>query len=513
MEKSDFLTNFQSKEVFAQIDIIFAKKMGGEAPMPAQVFLAALMANSRRGHLCMSIESGCVTPSFENKDLDALIVEGSKLIDLEAYQEFIVKEENAYYFKKNWEYETRVVEELTRLLSLSVPSLEVKLEGCLNEKQKEAVSKALQTPIMIITGGPGTGKTFVAEQIVKEMLSQNKQVIIGAPTGKAAANLQRFSKEVRVGTVHSLLGIKQRSDFQRKKTLLFADLIIIDECSMIDVALFAKLLSSIKSGTRLILLGDNNQLPPVDSGTIFHEICAFAQKKKKNAYTHLTECQRCDQKELLEIAEQVNIGNVEEALKKLRPKLQQTFDAKNIASHFSPEYTEDYEKIFERFNRFRILSSLRKGPSGVDVINETIYQTLKKCDPFVVPILITQTSYSKELYNGESGILVQHSLNPSINYAIFPSKKGEEKYRKIPEALLPPYEYGYCCSIHKSQGGEYDQVLILLPEGSERFGREILYTAITRAKHQIQLISPEEVIRKVLQSSSQKASSLEKRLF
>lgn len=494
----------EKSSLISYVDIAFAKRVGKTDDEPTQTFLAALMALSRSGHLCMSVEDGKLSPSLLDDELDALVCEGSKNLKEEYFDTFLEKHENAYYLKKNWVYETSIVDDLKRLEKGEVKSLEYTSYAPLNDKQREAFEKVLSSPLTIITGGPGTGKTYVAEQIIREFAGRNKSVLVGAPTGKAAANLKRFSEDVTVGTLHSLLGIKRSSDFHDKQTSLFADLIIIDECSMIDVAMWAKLLSSILTGTRVILLGDQNQLPPVDAGTMFHEICAW------NSSVHLTECLRCDQKEILHLASEINLGHTENVMDLLRPKLLSSLVIEDVKPYFSPKYTNDYAALFERFSTFRMLSCLRKGPHGVDAINQEIYYSLRRCDPFVVPILITKTSYRAELYNGESGILVQHLSDPSKNYAVFLDNK--KKFRTLSTALLPPYEYGYCLSVHKSQGGEYENILLMVPAGSERFGREVLYTAITRAKSSVSIIGTEEVIQCVVQTSSKKTSRLEKRL-
>ncbi len=494
----------KKSSLISYVDSAFAKRVGMTSDESTQTFLAALMAFSRCGHLCMSVEDGKLFPSLLNEELDALVCEGSKNLKEKYFDTFLERYENSYYLKKNWVYETSIVDDLKRLEKGEVQSLEYSSRANLNDKQRDAFGKVLRSPLTIITGGPGTGKTYVAEQIIREFSDRNKSVLVGAPTGKAATNLKRIAEGVTVGTLHSLFGIKPSVDFHDKQDLLFADLIIIDECSMIDVAMWAKLLSSILTGTRLILLGDQNQLPPVDAGTVFHEICDWTSS------VHLTECLRCDQKEILHLASEINLSHTENVMKLLRPKLLSDFVIKDVKAYFSPEYTDDYGVLFDRFRAFRILSCLRKGPQGVDAINHKIYYSLKRCDPFVVPILITKTSYRAGLYNGESGILVQHLSDSHKNYAVF--FDNNKKFRILSEALLPPYEYGYCLSVHKSQGGEYENILLMVPPGSERFGREILYTAVTRAKSSVSIIGTEEVIQCIVQTSSQKRSHLGDRL-
>jgi exodeoxyribonuclease V alpha subunit len=158
--------------------------------------------------------------------------------------------------------------------------------------------------------------------------------------------------------------------------------------------------------------------------------------------------------------------------------------------------------IFEG-GRFCILSPLREGPFGVNALNEQIfgrfYNRMKPHDLLAVPILITKTDYEAQLYNGETGILWRTREKPL--YAEF-------SHRKIPAAALPPYELGYVLSVHKSQGSEFDHVVVAVPPGSEAFGREVLYTAVTRAKLSVTLCADAAVLQKTASQSSRRHSGL-----
>ena len=147
---------------------------------------------------------------------------------------------------------------------------------------------------------------------------------------------------------------------------------------------------------------------------------------------------------------------------------------------FEGEFSD--EKLFQSFNRYRILSPMRRGIYGTTALNQAIlnhYETKAGYGSFMkIPIMINRNDYAQGLFNGETGILIKKRSNndryappfDEEDYALFPGE-SESTFRRVPALLLPPFEYGYCLSVHKSQGSEFDHVLLLLPEGSEQFGR------------------------------------------
>jgi exodeoxyribonuclease V alpha subunit len=177
--------------------------------------------------------------------------------------------------------------------------------------------------------------------------------------------------------------------------------------------------------------------------------------------------------------------------------------------------------LLQKSERFRILSSLRKGPFGVEALNEFFARKIwegksKREDKVAFPILLTRSDRSLNLFNGESGVLISSTspyLNPAFtqeDFAIFWDEEGG--IRQLPAAILPSFEYAFCLSVHKSQGSEFDEVLLLIPPGTEAFGREVLYTAITRARHNLFINGDDRVIREAIVYSSRKVSGLKERL-
>lgn len=431
-----------------------------------RLFLSAVMAAARAGHLCLDLDGSFLDPTLKTQVEQGVVS-----------SPYIHQEGRLFYLKRNYAAETQILHTL-QTLSSPVKPLDIAPPPDLNMEQQQAFILALSHPLSIIAGGPGTGKTYLTSHIVRAFGSA--QIVLAAPTGKAAARLKYFNPEARCGTLHALLGIRSKATFAREKSSLSADLIIVDESSMIDAQLLAFFLSSLQIGQRVVFLGDPHQLPPIESGSLFAELIDLLPTAR------LHHSLRSDRAEILQMAENILAG-------------------RSIQPHhpLSREFL-----IQQALAGFCILTPLREGPFGVNSLNKQIFQQFlsKAQNLFTVPILITRTDYTKELYNGEMGVLWRSKEKPL--YAEFPSPQGT---RQISAPALPPYELGYVLSVHKSQGSEFDNVVIALPPGSEEFGREMLYTALTRAKHSAILCADPQTIEATLHRSNRRCSGLRKR--
>ena len=627
-EKWQLLDQYYKQGVFAFVDLVFAqralKKLNSEKEEHAAL-LATLFALSRKGHLSLDLSQNGLNVALQllsvssPDDLTELLQRGAAafpahgITDIQGDSNdipnaWICRLGMHYYLQKNWVYESEVLKHLERLssnapaISLSVSSFDPRL----NEAQKSAVENTMRNNLSLLSGGPGTGKTFTAAQIVKtylHALSLEKRdrirIILTAPTGKAVAQLEGnlrndFTNEVsiRSGTLHALLGVKENGEEEEEIKMFFADLILVDECSMVDVKIFSRLLASIPAGARVILIGDKDQLPPIESGSIFADILDADVFPS----THLTQCLRSDCSEILTFSQLVKRGDDGAALEFLEdnPNLSWVdFEKeKKTSMQLCADLWEQYkghcatyyldkpfpEEILKLLGRFILLSSMRQGPLGVDVVNryflhQSIKQAPKNCW-LAFPIIVTRNDYEMQLYNGDLGLLVRkltpegvaklqfgtksalfaqdsdsaqiaysqssmsifaetESVQKSSNlaskasfatpsskfslhqfeledYILFQDRKGG--YRQIAALSLTSFEYSYCLSVHKSQGSEYDEVIVLIPPGSERFGREVLYTAVTRARNKISLMCAKDLLVRIMTTSSRKISGLRARL-
>ncbi len=425
--------------------------------------------------------------------------------------------------------------------------------------QKVAVAVALSRQFAVISGGPGTGKTTIVLSMLNSLQQQSPELHIGlaAPTGKAAARLQQSistQHAYEVKTLHRLLGITEHNDQGRyhAERPLPLDVLIIDEASMIDISLMAKLMRALSPSARLILLGDSQQLASVESGAVLANLsdeqqgqfsAEFSEQFPEldipvkenstpstllNSFVRLQHSYRFDKDSAIgQLAKQVNEGDVLAALALLNPSANDIWydtDEKQQQSRFLEGYQAFIDAVESRqppqqvvtaFDSFRILVALKQGPQSVLSVNRLLMRLLAQRGwrtslPFYAgrPIMITQNDYRQRLFNGDTGIILYDDNGQLRACFCF-----DEEVRWVPINRLPAHETAFAMTVHKSQGSEFDSVSILLPdEISPILNRELLYTAITRAKQQVFILSKEGTLRHTIQTRHQRESGLNKQL-
>lgn len=425
--------------------------------------------------------------------------------------------------------------------------------------QKVAVLSALSQQFTVISGGPGTGKTTVVLKILQafQALQPDLKIALAAPTGKAAARLQSVVSDVALPiaakTLHRLLGISQRhlnGRFNADNPLPL-DVLIVDEASMIDISLMALLLKALPVNARLILLGDADQLASVESGAVLASLCAdaptfsadFAEQAQQLAGLDLpvtadtTVLQNCLVKlqHSYRFAADSQIGQLAAAVQTSDAitAVQLLQDGENTL--ISPDnrqleqillsgyqaFIKGVEKdlpapdILAAFEQFRLLCAIRQGPNSVAVVNHLMQQLLAKRgwrsgQPFYPgrPIMVTQNHYRLNLFNGDTGVILRHadgSLQACFMFA--------NELRWVPLSRLPTHETVFAMTVHKSQGSEFDAVSILLPADiSPILNRQLLYTAITRAKESLNILATENVLRHTISTNHQRESGLKDKI-
>ncbi|NGX60702.1 MAG: RecBCD enzyme subunit RecD [Chlamydiae bacterium] len=457
-------------EGFASVDFHFARRICPEGREEHLLFLAYLLKSAREGHLCVSVGKS-LSPS-NSHEFTPLLLEGGNTLPDPLFEEFLVKKGDKIYLAQNAACEELFEKHWVRLKSSS-PTIPLPHEALdfltLQPEQREAIKQSAASSLSLICGGPGTGKTYTAGRLIEAFLPYLKRgVVVTAPTGKAAANLKKglgaFAEKCLCTTLHSLL----------REDTIGADLILVDEGSMVDAHLMSRLFAAVKTGSRLVLLGDPDQLPPVEVGHFFADLALSHQP-----VSYLTHCLRAELQEIVEMGAAVKRGEVVP----FAPLPSQ----KSLVDSLLPRLSEE---------SFALLTPMRKGPYGADALNALLYAAHRKRGGKKIPILITRNDPSLNLFNGDTGFYF-----PEEKIACF----GE---KEIPHYLLPHYSYAYALSIHKSQGSEYDRVTILLPPGSEVFGREVLYTAITRAKSQVELFTDAKTLEALLGKRTFRLSGL-----
>ncbi|UPA18099.1 exodeoxyribonuclease V subunit alpha [Borrelia puertoricensis] len=391
----------------------------------------------------------------------------------------------------------------------------------LSEEQINAIKKSLKSNFFILSGGPGTGKTTTINYILKaiDMHSNVKQkVALVAPTGKASQKLKSSLKEsfknleTEYSTVQKLLKmsfINKGNKYDEANPLEF-EIIIIDEASMIDSSTFLKLLKAVKISTKLIITGDKNQLPSIAGGNVYSSLTQIKEINDENIEILKKNFRSNDGINLLAKAiyqEDTNLIDIQlNANKNIILKDINKVNIENeLLNHIKNLYKKIYNFDLNSLNNKEIkliinallsnviLCSRNFGKFGTKRINEIIKLYLKKIYGNLIGqiILITQNDYKNDLFNGERGILFREN---SKIYALF--KKEDEKYKRINFNLINKYELSFATTIHKSQGSEYQHVQIII-EDNPFLTKELLYTAITRAKESIKIISSKDIIKNV----------------
>ena len=486
------------------LDEAFAEQIWPEAPPGAREFLCRLMASARQGHLCLR---------SENHPLPDDKIKGP-----------IEREDNRYYLHRNWVLESTIVHHWRRLIEAHPLDLfdcnQAEISSQLSVRQAAVIRHAIDHCATVVSGGPGTGKTFTAGQLIQICVRALRfdrpalRVKIAAPTGKAADRLAQTIAPVdrldlEALTLHRLLGLYPGRCRLFDERSIDADLIIVDEASMIDASLFAHLLAAIPNGARLVLLGDADQLPPIDGGSVFADIAErFAIR--------LEHCHRTSDAALQQLYEAARTGDVKRLDNRLEPLptdliawIEPMLGCLTFNERPSPA------DLIQRFDQMRVICPLRQGPRGVDAINAALLKRqqgrLSRGQWWAAPILITSNDAALQLYNGTPGVVIGRyqggELPCGTEEAIFADG------RRFPLYELPSFEIAFALSVHKSQGSEFEHVVCYLPPGSEEFTREALYTALTRAKRSVRIAGTRETLEKMIAARSRQDNGFQERIL
>ena len=582
--------------------------------------LAAALVSSRTaaGHICLDLAGVAGRPlspliTGENEQILATI----RCPELSSWREqllhsgvvgrpgeqtpLILSPQDRLYLHRFWEYEKTVADwihlrcrdrlpidleklaqDLARLFPDSSSSAGI-------DWQKIAAIVAVTRSFAVVTGGPGTGKTSTVARILALICQQNRpslpKILLAAPTGKAAARLQEAITRARAAmsddpeiiaaipdramTIHRLLAPRGTTYRSKSDNPLAADLVVVDEASMVDLPLMARLVRALPAEGRLILLGDRNQLSSVEPGSILGDICrpdalASFSTGFRNLVAALTSDRLPENQQgqvnapladtIVELQksfrfrEESGIRLVSSAVRHndadgLIKALQQD-DLPDITWRPVPDTTglgrevglqldrhgldflrcDSPEGAFAALGRFRILCALRHGPYGVLAINTLVEKHLARAgliprpdnsgnrssvgpDYCGRPLMITRNDYGTGLFNGDTGILLPDPEDRDRLRAFFQNPDGT--VRTLSPRHLPCHETVHAITVHKSQGSEFDRILLILPPAmSPVLTRELLYTALTRAKTALELWATEEVLRATITSPITRDSGL-----
>ena len=579
---------------FSDIDLYFARFIKERSGGDDSVFAAAALVSreSRSGHVCIDLNryldmESLSTPQDAKTWADTLKARGVAG-DGSEFTPLVLDAKNRLYLHKYFQCQNRVAQFLSQepeeTFAPNGASLADDLAALFPEshptgidRQKLAAAVALGRRLTIISGGPGTGKTTTVCKILALCASQHRKahgifprILLAAPTGKAAARLMESmasasgrlcgltSEEVmnalpkEASTIHRLLsglGSSTSTPFEPKATLP-CDVLVVDEVSMVDLPLMGRLCDAISPATRVIFMGDRNQLASVEAGAVLGDICfgkrgdavspAFGAYIKEVSGIHLPTdgglskladgittlthsyrfgkrpgigaaakaSNRGDAQELCAISgggfSYVEADETAKALAHLESQ---------VKTHLANYRRTGNPKIqFELLERFRILCAVRKGRLGAYRLNALVEKWLGTGGDLWYPgrpVMVTENDYTLSLFNGDTGITVREKGELMV---AFPQESGE--MRLIHWARLPAVETVFAMTIHKSQGSEFDHVAVVLPESDVPvLTRELIYTGITRAKEEATLVGAQSLLEKALQRRTWRTSGLRESLW
>ena len=519
-----------------------------------------LLQASRDGHVYLPKEE-LFQKSSELLGVDSSYME-KHLMDLSVDRKLVQKEKNGeilvyptlyYYLELNT---ARMLKELDilypeepEMMNKQILQIEKETETVLDEMQKKAVTEAACHGLFILTGGPGTGKTTTINAIIRYFEGQGAEIRLAAPTGRAAKRMTEATG-YEAQTIHRLLelsGMPEDNDqnaqavhFERNaENPLEADVIIIDEMSMVDIQLMHSLLQAVIAGTRLILVGDENQLPSVGPGNVLHDIIqsqAFPVIELTKIFRQASESDIVVNAHKINRGEQILLNNKSRDFFFLK-----RYDADIIIrvvialiQEKLPRYVE--AKPFD----IQVLTPMRKGLLGVERLNQILQRYLNPPDAAKKEresmhgllregdkVMQIRNNYQMEweirgrygipiekgigIFNGDTGIL--RTINEFAETAEVEFEDG--RWAEYSFKQLEELELAYAVTIHKSQGSEYPAVVIPILSGPKMLlNRNLLYTAVTRARKCVTVVGSEETLREMIRNEKQQQrySSLDQRI-
>ena len=397
----------------------------------------------------------------------------------------------------------------------AVPELAVNFDAVfekltleLTAEQKQAALTAVQNRLTIITGGPGTGKTTIIRAIIEILKANGKSILIAAPTGRAAKRIEESSL-YQASTIHRLLKINPETGqfVHNAQNPLKTDAIIVDEFSMVDSFILFALLQALADNTQLIVIGDKDQLPSVGPGNVLRDMIQSGYFN--TIYLNRNFRQNRDSL-IVENAFRVNSG---EPL--LFPTPSPELDFVFLPVQNEAQVLEKVEGIVRYYQNdyafnssaLQVLVPMYRGQAGIDQINQMVQEKFNP-EPFLLKkeksafkrldkVMQTKNDYNKQVFNGDLGTIEDYNARDKLLLVNFDGWIVEYAADELDELIL-----SYAVSVHKSQGSEYDIVVLsLLPAHARMLSRELFYTAITRARKKLILLSDENTVARACANS------------
>jgi exodeoxyribonuclease V alpha subunit len=574
------LPRLVASELFTAADLYqarFAASLAREGHADLTAGLTALVSLAvREGHVCLHLGDEGVRERLDAMGLDGL--DGcldTGVIGTPGSAMPLILHGERLYFARFFRDEESLARAFLRLAAAPPreipPSLMPDIfrqPGGETDWQDVACFAALRSRLCVISGGPGTGKTTTVSRILalaaRMHAGANFRIRLAAPTGKAASRMTEALAEAFPGgslppelgaslsedaqTVHRLLGWSAGGFRHHQGNPLPLDMLVVDEASMLDLELAARLMDALPEHASLVLLGDRNQLASVEAGAVLANLCredvvnAFSPDFVADAAKagtlglpvtgspspltdHVVELKKSWRfsagSGIAALSALIRDGQAQEAGKLLEEgrsdlKMLPCTGQADLAALLKPllreafrglDETIDPASAFNIFGTLRLLSPVRKGPRGTEALNHLAREALRGTtgnDWYPGrPVMILENDYNLGLFNGDMGIALP--TNGTLR-VFFPAAQG---FTSFAPARLPRFDTCYAMTVHKSQGSEFGHTVLILPEEAcQVLGRELLYTALTRAKRRFSLLGTAGQVKDAIKSPARRDSGL-----
>jgi exodeoxyribonuclease V alpha subunit len=608
----DYLETLRQWGQLSDLDLHFGRLLARLAACetPELVMAACLVSQwTSNGHVCLDlndlagkslfVQVGTPWPAPTLDAWTATLLASPVVGRPEDTRPLVLDEHGRLYLQRYWHYEQQVARDLQQRLANHPSDIDVTrlrdglarlfpaASGSACNWQKIAAVTAVLKGFCVIAGGPGTGKTSTVARVLALLVEQaarpKLRIGLAAPTGKAAGRLQEAIRDAKqcllldpatrdaipdeTFTLHRLLGARSDAPTFRhnRDHPLPLDVLVVDEASMVDLGLMAKLVQALPPQARLILLGDRDQLASVEAGAVLGDICwqapafsaAFCAEVERLIGERISPSAACpsaigDAVVLLQqsyrfgaksgigqLARAVNTNDIPQALHLLQrehfndltwspvstPVAAQYHLTHSLSAGFQP-YLDLVRtgatpaEVCAAFEHFRVLCAQRSGPVGAVALNQHIEDLLQAArriearHPWYAgrPVMITRNDYALRLFNGDVGITLPDPEAGGRLRVFFPAADGE--MRRLPPLRLPAHETVYAMTVHKSQGSEFNDVLLVLADAHAAVMTcELLYTGITRARTHTAIYGTEEALRTAIGRRLQRSSGLREALW
>ncbi len=565
MTHRDSLEQLKEKQVIGEIDLHFASAIADLDPDCALAPYAAALVSSitRDGDSCLDPRNAGLRQRYAESKVDlpepdAWIsqLRTSPLIgspDTETRTPLMLDNSGRLYLYRFWKSQKVIADRIRELLNSPVRSrantrdMFEQIAPDQHEKALQAAEAAAMNRFCVISGGPGTGKTTLVASIVMLLveleLVDHRRIVFVAPTGKAASRLQeslalRFRNLRHAGTNQPIAQVRtvHRWLIEDRSSVKPPQLLVIDECSMVDLSLMARVMQAIGPDTRIILLGDASQLASVLPGSVFGDLCQSASDPDsplRDCVVELTKNWRFPEtSQIGKLATSIRNGDEDAVLSLLHAadgdmiewnRMPDDTAIRNLAQqtarkHFIPLVRElkDRKSVdSSAFGPLRVLCGHRRGRFGSDYFNSVVERELQ--DEHIAHqtgelypgrlLIVSRNDRRSGLSNGDTGIVLRGGGGLRIWFPELHDDDGST--RVVAESRLPSHESYYALTIHRSQGSEYDEIVVIPgPADSSVLSREVLYTAMTRARKRIVVHAGEEALRLCIRRRTSRSSGL-----